>query len=391
MINFKNILGKELLMNTSHTINPDLDFILELKRNGATSFNQCFQCATCSIVCDLSPTKQPFPRKEMIWARWGLKDRLLGNPDIWLCYNCGDCSTLCPRGAKPGEMLAAARKLAIGRYSGSAFLHRLYDDPKFIPLQLIIPTTIILIIGWLTGLLDLRPVGTPIVYANHFPVLLIELIYIPLTVLAGLVFFRGIKNLLADMNDQYGNRHLSDGSPMTWQDFLKNLMGVLPTVFNHKDLGSCATSHSRQKSHMLVSFSFIGLAGVAGAFVFALFVLNLHGPYPQSNPIKIFANIAGLALIAGCFMMIKERIGHNTTKTSYFDWYLLALIFLLGLTGMLSQFIRLASWQYGAIGIYFFHLILAFNLVASLPYSKLAHFVYRTAALAYCKHVGRVG
>lgn len=376
-------------MSGVKTINPDLDFIKELKKNCGTSFTKCYQCATCSVICDLSPTSQPFPRKEMIWAKWGMKDRLLGNPDIWLCYNCGDCSTNCPRGAMPGEMLGAVRKMAIKKYSGSAFMHRLYDDPKFVLLQLLIPAIIIVTIGIGTGLLELFPGNLPIVYANHFPLLLIEMIYIPLAALVAFIFYLGIKNMLSDMREQYRERGVSDGKPIVWCDFLKTLISTLPALFNHKDLGSCSKNRIRQKSHMLVSFSFIGLAFVAGAFVFALYILDMHGPYSQSNPIKIFANIAGVSLIAGSLIMVRERMAKNTTNTYYFDWYLLVLMFLLGSTGMLTQLIRLAAWPQPAILIYFFHLILAFNLIASLPYSKLAHFVYRLVAVTYSNYVGR--
>ena len=138
---------------------------------------------------------------------------------------------------------------------------------------------------------------------------------------------------------------------------------------------------------MMVAFSFVSLAFVAGAFVFALYILNSHGPYSQINPVKILANISGIALIWGSLLLILERRTKSKQTSNYFDWYLLGLTLSLGVTGMLTQTLRLADIPWAAYSMYFIHLIFAFNLMAFLPYTKLAHFVYRTVAVTYHHYI----
>ncbi|MBT9448257.1 MAG: heterodisulfide reductase, partial [Desulfobacterales bacterium] len=118
---------------TKGTVQPDLDFIRMLKKSGGDTLKKCMQCANCSVACPLAPDSRPFPRKEMIWAQWGLKDKLISNPDVWLCHQCNDCSVQCPRGAKPGDVLAAIRNMAIGEFAFMKPLAKIVRDKAKLP------------------------------------------------------------------------------------------------------------------------------------------------------------------------------------------------------------------------------------------------------------------
>jgi len=67
-------------------VDPELKAIKEIQAVGGDTLKKCYQCATCSTVCPLSSDEAPFPRKQMILAQWGFKDRLVNDPAIWLCH-----------------------------------------------------------------------------------------------------------------------------------------------------------------------------------------------------------------------------------------------------------------------------------------------------------------
>ena len=91
----------------------------------------------------------------------------------------------------------------------------------------------------------------------------------------------------------------------------------------------------------------------------------------------------------GSLLLIKNRLSKTDGTTSYKDWYLLGLVFGVGITGMLTEMLRLGGLEFLTYATYYLHLIIIFNLFAFLPFSKMAHFVYRTVAMAYADYVKR--
>jgi len=128
---------------------------------------------------------------------------------------------------------------------------------------------------------------------------------------------------------------------------------------------------------------------VTNCFFVAIYILQIHGPYSQINPIKWLANISGVCLVVGSILMLKNRMNKEDQSSAYKDWALIGLALALGLTGMLTEITRLANWAFISYALYFIHLMFVFSLFAYLPFTKLAHLAYRTVALAYAEYSGR--
>ena len=119
--------------------------------------------------------------------------------------------------------------------------------------------------------------------------------------------------------------------------------------------------------------------------------ISIATPMPTLFPVKILANFGAILLLVGLFLLTIRRKRQNPKyfSSSYQDWYLLGLIWCIALTGCFSQFFRLIDAVHCAYFIYYLHLVFVWMLFAYLPWSKLGHLVYRTAALLYVRMYGR--
>jgi quinone-modifying oxidoreductase subunit QmoC len=116
------------------------------------------------------------------------------------------------------------------------------------------------------------------------------------------------------------------------------------------------------------------------------------GNYPLaiSNPFKIAGNLASALIYAGIGIMVVQRFRNKELfgKSTYSDWLLLIAIGLLTLSGTLVQMARFGDWSV-AYYLYFFHLVAVWFVIMYLPFTKLGHVFYRTAALLYARSIGR--
>ncbi len=372
-------------------VEPDLNFIKGLTASGAETVKKCYQCATCSVVCNIAPDGGPFPRKEMVWAQWGLRDKLAADPDVWLCHNCGDCTTYCPRGAKPAEVLGTLRKATIEKYALIKPLAGIANNFfAAMIVSAIVIAGLLVASGSLNIMANYHQVGEDgkanIIFNNFIPTHNVDALFLPLFFLGVVTALYGIMKFWNDICEQAGLGKL------TGRNALGKILPTIVQILKHDVFANCGVNRDRKTPHLLALLSFIALFITTNWAVFYLYILGWEpGSYSSlGNPLKWLGNIGAVMLIVGAVWLMKNRSAKSDTQSSSsFDWNLLYLILLIGITGFVAQVLRIAGAVAPAQVTYVLHLIFIAQLFIFTPYSKLAHLWYRTTAMVFAKHTGR--
>lgn len=384
-------------------VQPDLEFIKYLKGAGGDTLKKCYQCATCSVVCQLSKDSKPFPRKEMVWAQWGLKDKLVADPDIFLCHDCGDCTAYCPRGAKPSHVLGAIRAYAYTFYGWPSGLAKLASSAKGLPMLIAIPSVIIFVLWLISGGIAVpSPVDFSTYGYQHFfghwdfhwlskNVFFIDLIMLPAAGLAVVAAYIGVSRMWKGMVENAGIQ--GDFRPSSGQFIKEFLWPSVQEIVKHTRLRECNENNDRVVGHLPLMLSFIGLFIVTAWSATANDVLALipglsflHGPMSVWNPVKILANVSAVAMIVGIGILWMNRAKKEAVKIlapTFYDWFLIWEIMVVGVTGLLAEIARWAGLPAPGYILYFVHLVAVMMLFLYMPYTKFAHLVYRTFAMAF--------
>lgn len=356
-------------------IEPDVQFIRNVMQAGGGDLKKCYQCATCSVICTLSPDERPFPRRQMVRAQWGLKDQLMADPAIWLCHNCSDCTTQCPRGAKPGQVFGALRSEAIKHFAFPGFLGAWLARPAGVAALLALGAVVFALLALL------GPMGSPhaaagaqtFEFANVYPLWLIETFFFSLSGLILIAFLGSLMRFVRAL------RASGAQGPI-----LAGLVPAAVDIMTHTRFSTCGQNRARYVGHLATFWGFLGLAAVSTVVGFATMFGVMHTPLAQTNVLKILGNLSGAAAVVGILWLLADRLNDPVKRaaSTSFDWFFLwTLAGVIG-TGVIIQILRLAQsapWMYAC---YFVHLVLIFALFVSAPYTKFAHLAYRTVAMA---------
>jgi len=94
----------------------DPTLLAEVRRYWKFDVTGCFNCGSCTLSCDLAGDHASFPRRATRQVLMGLRRALNESLDPWICHDCGDCSTACPRQTEPREAMMTLRRYLASVY-----------------------------------------------------------------------------------------------------------------------------------------------------------------------------------------------------------------------------------------------------------------------------------
>ncbi len=176
------------------------------------------------------------------------------------------------------------------------------------------------------------------------------------------------------------------GAPLRtarWRTLAGSTRRAVAEILAHKKLSTCKERRLRPWAHRAVLFSFLGLAAVSGVMAL-LILLGRSYPLSMGNPVKVLGNLFAALLIGGTCYFLVVRVAESSkgNQGSLFDWAFLFNVLLAGVTGVATEALRVADLKGAAYPVYFLHLVVVLVLIGTLPYTKLAHAVYRVLAVA---------
>ena len=92
------------------TVAPFAEIVEEIRKAGAKSYDLCYQCGKCDVVCPWNRVRIFSMRKIIREATFGLTE--VEGEDLWRCTTCGNCPSQCPRGVEQIELGMSLRRIA---------------------------------------------------------------------------------------------------------------------------------------------------------------------------------------------------------------------------------------------------------------------------------------
>ncbi len=363
----------------SARVDPTL--LHELKEYGAVGIEKCYNCGNCTAICPLASDEYLFPRSVIRRAQIGHVESMKTQLDPWLCYYCGDCSATCPKGAEPGETMMAARRWLTAKYDWTGLAGKFYTSLAWeLGSIFVVGAFIVLMFVLFAG-----PMTTDHVALNTFaPVQRIH--YGDWVLAAFLSFF-----LLSNIYRMYVfTLRKSVNTKIPLSIYLTEAWNLLYHFVTQKRFEKCDEEHkgffkkTRWRNHWLLVSGYVLMFAMVVGFLPWFQTDNI---YPLYHPQRWLGYYATIVLLYGGTEILwgrikKENEIHRFSHPS--DWVFPILLLLTTTSGILVHTFRYLDMPLATYYTYVSHLvILTPMLVLEVPFGKWSHLAYRPFAIYF--------
>ncbi|MGC9292266.1 MAG: 4Fe-4S dicluster domain-containing protein [Acidobacteriaceae bacterium] len=385
-------------MAMAHAI--DVALMEKIKKQGpggTLDVSACFNCGNCTAVCPLAEDSSGFPRRVIRMAQVGMEKELLADEDIWRCYACGECTKTCPREADPMQFMAAARSYAISRYDVTGLARLMYRSwIGNVLVFLALSSFFYLLLLSHQGGMQMGSNGA--IFSgygstqlfHYIPGEWVHVIGIALFSVIGISLAFGVISMayrVIGKKNQAGER-----PPCPLAALPAAIWFAVMDALNHRRFRQCEKEEAPSDQPVYLRPWFVhgaimwGFLAMLVATTVDYLFKPIGSPVPPWYPMRILGTLGGLFCLYGLGIAISRRVSAKETpydKSSFSDWFFLLLLTATVLTGLLTEIIvYLPHPTVFGYMTFLAHIILAMDLLIMMPLTKFAHVIYRTLALA---------
>jgi ferredoxin len=359
----------------------DPGLLAEVRKYGKFDVKGCFNCGTCTLSCDLATDFASFPRRSTRYVLMGTAQLLHEGLDPWICHDCGDCSTVCPRQTQPRDAMVTLRRYLASLYDWTGIASLINRSKAWHIGTLSFVAFLILALTVLYHLYVVKMplsdfASTSMGLEHAFPLVAhftLVVILFPFAILLTNAF----RMYLITVH----RKEIIRTPPSQW---IAEARTFIFHFFTYKKMAECPKEKGRWPKHLLLG---IGCLGMLALLVFALRWFQTDKIYSLSHPQRWLGYLAAAFLLfgSGDILLGRLRKKMEVHKTSDFeDWVFPVLLFATAVSGIVVHLLRYLGLELATHYAFVIHLMISVPmLVIEMAFGKWTHMIYRPLALYF--------
>ena len=360
-------------------VRSDPTLLAEIRRYGTFDGAACYQCGSCTLSCDLVDGEATFPRRSIRYGLLGLRDPLLASLDPWICHDCGDCSTICPRHAEPRISMVTLRRFLSAQYDRSGITSKLLQSKAWYlgSLLFVASLTFLLILGyhlWKVPMTVGQLATTELGLEHMFPIITyytLVVVLLPLALLLSRIY-RVWRLTMAGDGEKIP---LSAYAAEAWTYFYQSV--------THSLLRKCPEK-GRWRGHWMLACGTVMMLTIK---TLGLRWFQTDNIYPIYNPQRWIGYLAAGFILYGIGDILAGRWRAQKEiykETKFNDLVFPVLIVGIVISGLAAHILRYCGFGLSCHYAYALHVIIATPLLLiEMSFGKWSHMVYRPLALYF--------